>query len=487
MRDVAVHHRMPCVVPLIISMFQLGQALAHASKQNLRGETTATPPRTAAQGASASPAKAQFMQGVNKINHIIWIIQENHSFDNYFGTFPGADGFPPSSCEPKLPSSHDCVAPFHMPKGAPNCDLDHSWRTAHAAYDDGKMDGYVWAEGTPYTMGYYDDRDIPNYWEYARHFTLCDAFFSSLNGPSFPNHVFTVAAQSGGIIDNVATVKQLEEIRDDPDGFSFASMIDLFSKQNISWKYYVEALEMPAEYKEEIGSNPKLTRYIWTWFPNPKHFSLWNPLPGFKSIRDNPDRMSHLVGLKRYYSDLQNGTLPSVCWIVPDVYDSEHPPEGVSPVRQGMWYVTRLINALMKSPYWKDSVVFLTWDDYGGFYDHVPPPMVDAFGYGPRVPAIVISPFAKPGHISHYDYDFTSMLKFIEERYGLGHLTARDGHANDMADCFNFKQDPIQPLVIPIPAQLPEVHEVRWFCGYSPLVPLAPAFSPRAIDGSHQH
>ena len=235
-----------CVVLLIISVFQV-VGFARTLKQGRRGNAQSAPSQTAPQAGSAGHSNAQFMQEVKKINHIIWIIQENHSFDNYFGTFPGADGFPPSTCEPKLPGSHGCVAPFHMPKGAPNCDLGHSWRTAHAAYDNGKMDGYVWAEGSPYTMGYYDDRDIPNYWEYARHFTLCDAFFSSLNGPSFPNHVFTVAAQSGGIIDNVATVKQLEEIRDEPDGFSFASMIDLFSKKNISWKYYVEELKMPSE------------------------------------------------------------------------------------------------------------------------------------------------------------------------------------------------------------------------------------------------
>jgi len=120
-----------------------------------------------------------------------------------------------------------------------------------------------------------------------------------------------------------------------------------------------------------------------------------------------------------------------------------------------MWYVTRLINALMNSPYWKNTAIFLTWDDYGGFYDHVPPPQVDAFGFGPRVPALVISPYAKPNYVSHYTYEFSSILKFIEERWSLGHMTIRDHRADDMRDCFNFNQTPNAPLVIPIPAHLP--------------------------------
>ena len=118
--------------------------------------------------------------GMEKIQHVIFILQENRSFDNYFGTFPGADGFPPSTCLPKLPGSSECVAPFHMPKGEPIWDLDHGWESEHAAYDNGRMDAFVWVHGTPYTMAYYDERDIPNYWAYARRFTLCDRFLSRI-------------------------------------------------------------------------------------------------------------------------------------------------------------------------------------------------------------------------------------------------------------------------------------------------------------------
>jgi phospholipase C len=408
--------------------------------------------------SSSSPIPAT-PPGINKVKHIIWIIQENRTFDNYFGTFPGADGIPPGTCLPEMPGSAHCVAPFHMPKDMPGCDLSHRWVVAHAAYDNGKMDGFIWAEGSQYTVGYYDDRDIPNYWDYVRHFTLCDRFFSSLNGASGPNHLFTVAAQSGGVINNIFTLKEIEEVLDSPGGYTFASMINLFTKAQVSWKYYVET--------QPFKGDPKNRNYLAD--PDPHRYSLWNPLPAFKAIRENPADMAHLVSLNDYFRDLQQGTLPDVCWIIPMGRDSEHP---AAPPWAGMWYVTNIVNSLMKSADWKDSVVFLTWDDYGGFYDHVPPPVVDAFGYGPRVPTMVISPFAKPGYISHHTYDFTSMLKFIEARFGLPHLTARDDYSNPMFDCFNFTQNPTPPLIIPIPTNLPEAPDWEEGCAYLPYVTL---------------
>lgn len=397
--------------------------------------------------------------GMSKIEHVIWIIQENRTFDNYFGAFPGADGIPPSTCLPKLPGSKDCVAPFHLAEPMPACDLSHDPEIARAAYDAGRMDGFVWAEGTPYAMGYLDERDIPNYWAYAKRFTLADRFFSSLMGPSLPNHTYTVAAQSGGLLVNVGSVEQLENVMDDPDGFSFASMVDLFAKTGVTWKYYIETLSPPAG-----ADNRNNLRY-----PNPKKMSLWNPLPGFAKVRKDPELMAHLVSLDEYSRDLASGTLPQVSWIIPDFQDSEHPPE---PVGQGMWYVTRLVNALMRSAYWKNSVVFLTWDDYGGFYDHVPPPQLDAFGYGPRVPLLIISPYAKPNYVTHETGDFSSMLAFIEERFGLGHLTARDHYARDLRDAFDFNQAPNAPLVIPEPPNLTSNLVEYYGCMYPPWVPI---------------
>lgn len=389
-----------------------------------------------------SPGRPAGIPGSQKIQHVVWIIQENHSYDNYFGTFPNADGLPPATCLPKMPGSRDCVKPFHMAPSQPLIDLEHSWETAHAAYDHGTMDGFVWTEGSPYTMGYYDDRDIPNYWRYAKYYTLCDRFFSSEMTGSSPNHVFTVAAQSGET-NNVGSLAQLRRVMDDDDGFSFASIVKRFTGQHITWKYYVETQALP---QNSAQVNAHLSNLA---YPDPKNFTLWNPLPGFKAIRQNPAEMNRLVSQDEYFYDLQHGSLPQVSWLVPDFQDSEHPPE---PLAQGMWYVTRLINALMQSAYWKNTVIFLCWDDYGGFYDHVPPPEVDAYGYGPRVPMIVISPFARRHYVSHDTYDFTSVLKFIERRWNLKHLTPRDARANDMADCFDFDQPAAPPLVIPVPA-----------------------------------
>jgi phospholipase C len=424
---------------------------------------TAVPGLILAAGLAISTAAAQTASrpapaGLEKIQHVIWIIQENRSFDNYFGTFPGADGIVPGTCLPVMPGSTSCAKPFHMPAAKPPCDLSHDWEIAHAAYDHGTMDGFVWAEGSRYTLGYLDRRDIPNYWAYAQHYTLADHFFSSFNGPSMPNHLYTVAAQSGGLITNVCSagdeLKALQDAMDDADGFSFASMVSLLAGADVSWKYYVETPQV----------TPRVPDPCHVFHPEPQQLGLWNPLPGFKSIRDDPKLMSHLVNLTEYEQDLQNGALPAVSWIIPDFQDSEHPPEDVD---QGMWYVTNLVNELMTSRYWSSSVIFLTWDDYGGFYDHVPPPQVDAFGYGPRVPLIVMSPYAKAGYITHATGDFTSLLRFIETRFQLRYLTARDHFANDLTDALDFTQPPNPPLVIPVPQGLSSGFK-KLSCTYKP-------------------
>ena len=391
--------------------------------------------------------------GMEKIQHVIWISQENRSFDNYFGTYPGADGFEPGTCLPVLPGSQSCIKPFHVTEQkTQQCDMSHEWQVVHAGYDHGTMNGFVWAEGSPFTMSYYDQRDIPNYWEYASHYTLSDHFFSSLMGPSLPNHVYMVAAQSGGLVVNVGSVEKLKEALDDPDGFSFPSIVSLLKNANISWKYYVDTSAIKGAYLKS---------------KRPQQFTYWNPLPGFKEIRDNPSMMAHQVSQDQFTEDLQNGTLPDVSWLIPNYENSEHP---VATAQAGMRYVTRLVNAVMKSKYWSSTVIFITWDDYGGFYDHVPPPELDAFGLGPRVPAIVISPYAKPGYIDKHQYEFSSILKLIEERWNLPHLTARDDKANDMRDAFDFNQTPNKPLIIPVPQPTPE--ELPPYCVYPPSVAL---------------
>jgi phospholipase C len=265
------------------------------------------------------------------------------------------------------------------------------------------------------TVSYYDYNEIPNYWEYARRYTLCDMFFSSLSGPSEPNHLYAIAAQSAGMVNNPK-----EDVNGQDDVYDFPTLMDRLKDAKISWKYYDQK-------------------------KNPKKHSLWNPLPGFKSIREDPEQMKRLVPLSQYFDDIKAGELPEVSWIVPIGPDSEHPPADSA---RGMWHVTELVNAVMESKYWKDTVIIITWDDYGGFYDHVPPPKKDKFGYGPRVPTLIISPYSKPGSVCHSVFDFTSPLKLIEKRFALTCLTERDCESNDMLDCFDFKQKPLETAVI---------------------------------------
>lgn len=276
------------------------------------------------------------------------------------------------------------------------------------------------------------------------------------------------------MLNNVGSLEDLKKEMDDPDGFPFASIVKQFESQSVPGKYYVETSPMPPGSSEV---NARLARLA---YPDPKDFTLWNPLPGFKAIREDESHMNRLVALNEYFEDLLKGTLPQVSWIIPDFQDSEHPPE---PLDQGMWYVTKVVNALMQSSYWRSSVIFLTWDDYGGFYDHVPPPVVDAYGYGPRVPMLVISPYARANYVSHFTCDFTSVLKFIEVRWSLLHLTARDHRANDMEDCFDFNQAPLAPYVTPIPpnfrSRLLPVHLV-----YPPSVNLPSQDRSQQIKGT---
>ena len=405
------------------------------------------------------------------INHIIYIIQENITFDHYFGTYPGADGIPADVKFAFRPGGKPKLGPFHLTKTAIPHDLNHSWQAARTAYDGGKMDGFLWAEwpealhyywqgevpqidtaeiepvpglpgkggpefntnivngqligkrpfsapkGQPpdwvlNTLSYYDYHEVPNYWEYARRYTLCDRFFSSLSGPSEPNHLYTIAAQSGGLVNNPGPdIARKEAV------YNFKTVAELLQSKGVSWKYYDEK-------------------------PNPRQHTLWNPLPGFKSFTPNGELIKNVVPLAEFFSDIKSGQLPSVCWIVPNGPDSEHPPQDSA---RGMWHVTDLVNAVMNSPFWKDTAIIITWDDYGGFYDHVAPPKIDKYGYGFRVPGLVISAYARPGFVDHTQFDFTSPLKLIETRFNLPALTDRDRAANDMLSCFDFKQQPLSP------------------------------------------
>ena len=349
------------------------------------------------------------------IDHIIVLYEENRAFDNYFGTYPGANGLSGNEALPIAPGSNVTARPFHLSSTALGSGLDNSAATARIAYDKGKMDGFVYAEKSIVTMGYYDYHDIPNYWNYASKFTLMDNFFTSMMGPSLPNHLYLISGQSGTINSNINLQNHT---------LNFTTIMDELDAHDISWKYY-----------NGVNSTYKTP-------------GAWNPLPAFESFKTNQSRLNNLAPNDEFVNDVANGTLANVVWVMPKAEESEHPP---SDVKAGEHYVESVINTVMQSKYWNSTAVFLTWDDWGGWYDHVPPPQIDSFGLGFRVPCLVISPYAKQGFIDHTQADFASILKFIETAHSLSPLTKRDAANSDMVGAFDFSQPPRQPHIVSRP------------------------------------
>ena len=369
-----------------------------------------------------------------RIEHFIFLMQENHSFDNYFGTYPGANGIPPNTCMPVDPfntNSKECIKPFHAGDNdvLPD-DPDHSTQTFLTQFNKGKMDGFVYAlnqrnQDGRLSMAYYDDRDLPYYWNLADQYVLFDNFFSSAGDSSAINHFYWVAATHNEPPEGQSLQAYLAQM---------PTIFDRLIEAGITWKFYVQNYE------------PALTYRTQDQYPgNRQSQVVWVPLLMIDRFLDDPTLNSHIVDMDQYYEDLNKGTLPSVAFMVPSG-PSEHPP---SSLLSGQRFVRVLLQALMQSDYWKRSAFLLSYDDWGGWYDHVPPPQVDAHGLGPRVPALLISPYAKRGVIDHTLLEFTSALKFIEENWGLKSLSARDAAANNFMDAFDFSSPPRPAEIVP--------------------------------------
>ena len=432
-------------------------------------------------GGASSPLVASVASTPSKIQHLIFIVQENHSFDNYFGTYLGANGFPVGISIPINPmkTSLGYIQPFHLNVAQPvfivgdelppgvsepeelesksaatvspfpfqnesiGRDLSHSWRVAHIAYNGGKMDGFILGEGSTLTMGYYDRKDIPYYWDYADNFVLDDNFFSSLMGPSFPNHLYIASGTNGPVSDlNYRWILHGGVVDNPGDQFDWHGV-------TLTWSTLAQEL-----------SNANLP---WTWYDgkvNPTKPDIWNVLPLFSYFQNHPGELTqHVRNTEYFISDIKNNQLPAVSWIIPGGW---HPPtwpqtcigQGTSehpPARSdcGMDYVAYLVNQVMQSKSWDSTAIVITWDDYGGFYDHVAPPQIDEYGEGFRVPTLVVSPWAKHGFIDHTQYEFASLLRLAEDNFHLSTLGTRDVRANDMMNSFDFNQTPQPPLIEP--------------------------------------
>lgn len=395
----------------------------------------------------SSSVKSTMPRGLNKLDHFIFIMQENRSFDHYFGTYPGADGIP-SGITFTDPYSGDQVVPYHDTSDI-NFDGPHGWEDAQADINGGKMDGFLaqaytrFAEGVipskqvgsnpREVLGWHDYNEIPNYWNYAGLYVLQDRMFESIAGYSLPAHLYMLAAQSDGYTGYQQPY---------PGQFDFPEITELLASGDISWRYYVTSGQTIDSQGQAIGSAIEQQQ-------DPDKYTYWNPLPAFPIVQNDSVQRSYLVDTAQFYEDAASGNLPQVCWITPFFGSalSEHPAFRGG-VRLGMAYVTGLVNAVMQGPNWNSSAIFITWDDWGGYYDHVPPPRVDEYGYGIRVPGLVISPYAKQGYIDHKTYSFESWLKIVEERYGVASMTQRDKNALDMIDSFDFTQSPRAPYFL---------------------------------------
>ncbi|HKA51691.1 MAG TPA: alkaline phosphatase family protein [Candidatus Dormibacteraeota bacterium] len=465
-------------------------------------ELSACSSATATHAATAPSAST----GIHSIQHVVVIMQENRSFDQYFGLFPGVDGLPRqngqfAACIPD-PASGSCARPYHD-AGDRNSGGPHGEANATNDIDGGKMDGFVAqaeraragcasqfdpacaapsrstasGRGPSRTdvMGYKDARDIPNYWAYAASFVLQDRMFEPNASWSLPEHLFMVSewsarcSKAGDPMSCANALQNPDQLRagttaktQAPD-YAWTDLTYLLHKNNVSWKYYVAEGTQPdcQDDQAECSLQPQRVG-------TPE---IWNPLPWFETVRQD-NQLGNIQTLDHFYADARSGKLPAVSWVVPNGQSSEHPPALVS---AGQAYVTGLVNAIMQSSDWASTAIFLSWDDWGGFYDHVMPPTVDLNGYGLRVPGIVISPYAKRGFVDHQTLSFDAYVKFIEDDFlGGQRIDPRtDGRPDprpgvrenasqlgDLTHDFDFTQGPRKPMLLdphpkPGPASTP--------------------------------
>ena len=353
------------------------------------------------------------------VRHVVIIVKENRTFDHMFGRYPGANG----ATSGKI-SSGKTISLAHATDREP--DISHTFANAKRAINNGLMNRFDQGIGcgAPKYACYsqYAQADIPHYWTYAQNYVLADNFFSSLSGPSFPNHQYLIASQSGLAISNpkggtnhswgcdagpAATV-QLLGGGNAPPCFDYDTLGDRLSAAGLSWQYFAPGFNTPG--------------YQWSAYDAINH------------IRNTREWTTHVLDVNGFTTHANS--LATVTWITPPGDVSEHPP---SPVSRGEAWTVAQINSIMASPDWPSTVIFVTWDDFGGFYDHAPPSNVDSLGFGPRVPLLIISPFVTRGQVCHTQGSFDSLLAFVEYNWSLSAITARDAAADPLLSCFNFK------------------------------------------------
>jgi phospholipase C len=368
------------------------------------------------------------------IQHVVVIVQENRSFDNMFNGYPGADsaqnGIGPDGSTIKL-----AAIPITY-----YGDIEHNHTTFLQEYDGGRIDNFMNipidvvtpnAKVPPtYAYSYVQQSDVQSYWNMAQQYVLADRMFMSNSGPSFVAHQYLIAGQSNGVAENPSrvpwgcnapvgtTTLQLDANGNEVPGpypcFNYPTLAGSLDAANLTWKYYAPA-------PSDIG------------------YLVWSAFSAINAVYSGPDWTKVVTPETTVLTDIADNALPNVAWVAPDFANSDHP--GV-PANTGPAWVASIVNAVGQSPYWASTVIVILWDDWGGWYDHVAPPQVDEMGLGFRVPALLISPWARHGYVSHVQHEMASVDKLIETVWGLQPLAAADTRADAFADCFDFTQAP---------------------------------------------
>jgi len=385
-----------------------------------------------------------------QIQHVVIIIQENRSFDDFFATFPGADG----ATSGKMHNGQ--IVPLKK-VGLAALDVNHTYPTYLQDYDNGKMDGFDLAKyGTgqragKYPYQYVDPTKIQPYWALAQQYVLADRMFQTQGSGSFTAHQdliagATVVDSSDSIVDDPSnsfawgcdgkkgTVTSLittngQYLFDEGPfpcfKYSSGTMRDLLDKKHVSWRYYT-----PHHRGNTDGA-------------------LWNGFDAIFNVRYGPEWTTNIsIPQTNILNDISNGKLPAVSWVIPDKLDSDH-PNGLDKTDDGPSWVATVVNAIGESNYWDSTTIVILWDDWGGFYDHVPPAFLDnAGGLGFRVPMIVVSPYVMPG-VAHTQYEFGSVLKYVEETFGLGSMGRTDQRATSIGNLINTQRHPLPFNPIP--------------------------------------
>jgi len=400
---------------------------------------------------------------IQHVSHIVYVVMENHAYDNYFGTYcqvksklcPNtANGIPNGTCVPKNDSvvNGPCISPwnFTSKNWSLSSTLTHSYLTSEASWNNGSMNGFYQAEASGLDpFGHYNGSTAPLYWDLAQEYALSDNFFSSILSYSLPNHWHIVAGQApSSIIINGTlgspTVPANKTVHTDKIYLGQAnqtrSIEDLLLHSHVSWRYYDYSLGSYAK-AIQIHLNANQTHVLSAGL-------AYNPLnpQAAKAESYNSSFVQHFTVNTQFFGDARNGTLPNLSWVIPSPNESDHPPHN-STVAQS--WLASIVDAVEASPEWNSTVIYLTWDDFGGFYDHVAPPKFDGQQLSFRMPLIVIGPYVRQGAVTHAMGFFESVLRLMEWRFHLGCLTALDCNAPLPNNEFNWSQTPRAPILFP--------------------------------------